>query len=310
VAIKANTGGAVARAEIDLGDAGKLSDQTLSGAVTWKMTGGNKLVIGNDPQWLKALADPRYWAVIERRAPRPLIDLIEQFDSAMGSKVREAWTTGRQKQWGGEPPPGYANPDFAGKAVWLSNSIGVIGAYNAQNFNGVSDKFKTLFERPFPPVCSSVLLGNPAANKLLWKFVYAGTYDHDSDLPLYRLQSADGAWFLATAFVEEQPPHHTLVLLKPSEILLESPERDSSSWLLRPADPLGVYGEPYKGRWLLQNWITRHYIGNTALWAFDNQPQTFNWRFCLDEGAVDLNSLTPKVAASYGDLKLCCWTIK
>jgi hypothetical protein len=94
---------------------------------------------------------------------------------------------------------------------------------------------------------------------------------------------------------------------------LSNPERDATSWVLRPADPSGAFKDwpalPYKNCFTIQNWVSKRYLGPTKLYEFAGKDETFNWRFFLYDIQAALQSITPPTAASNEILKGSCWTI-
>jgi hypothetical protein len=284
------------------------------------MTGGNRLVIGNDPKWSEALADPNSWDVIARDGLDDLVDLLPENTQ---EKVKEIWSRGQRELWGPNPPHNRAKPDFYKRKVYLENTMGIVAAYSGRDTkNLLSDvqRDNPTLCKPYPPVVSGSQRVNAANNKVLWEFVYTGWFDPPSDLPLYRIRSADGIWFLSQEMVRGQPAWccRTLILISKDELNLANPERDPSAWVIRPADPSGALGKPYSDSFTIQNWPTNHYLGETKMYAYQGMDQTFNRRFFLyafgepepgNENVRNaLRELTP-LSATAGALQACCWTI-
>jgi hypothetical protein len=325
VDIKTPQVGGQAGVELSIGAEKKLSSQSIAKNANWVMAGGNRLVVGNDPKWSEALADPNSWDVIARDGLDDLVDLLPTTPENIQEKVKEIWLRGQRELWGPNPPPKRARPDFHNCKVYLENTLVqreisdvavecIVAAYSGRKRNVILSDVEAdnpTLCKDYPPVVSSSLRVNAAANKLLWEFVYTGSFDLEIGLPLYRIKSADGMWFLSQDKVQHQPAWdcNTLILISKDQLNLSNPERDPSAWVIRPADPSGALGRPYSECFTIQNWFTKHYLGETKMYAYEGMDKTFNWRFFLHDLGDSLRQLTPQSAVN-ASLKACCWTIR
>jgi hypothetical protein len=211
--------GGEAGVELSIGAGKKLSSQSIARNANWVMAGGNRLVVGHDPKWSEVLADPNSWDVIARDGLDDLVDLLPTTPENIQEKVKEIWLRGQRELWGPNPPPNRARPDFHNCKVYLENTLVqreisdvavecIVAAYSGRKRNVILSDVEAdnpTLCKDYPPVVSSSLRVNAAANKLLWEFVYTGSFDLETGLPLYRIKSADGMWFLSQDMVQHQP---------------------------------------------------------------------------------------------------------
>lgn len=309
-------------ATVALGDGHELKAETFSQEIIWQMDGGGRAVIGNNSEWLQQLANPSTWEVIRREDVTSIFDFIQLKNPLLADALQRVWKEARNAYWTGTAPPGFDDPAFAGKQVFIKNAMAVIGAYNAgATTDVVNAEFHGMYV-PFPPIVPLQTLADPAGHHLLWQFAYAGIYDHDSGEPLYRVQTADGRWCMSVSRVidiDSRRDWWTLSLQEVSQAKLADSANDASLWLLRDADPFNVLKAPFSNAWLLKNYATRLYLGDSALWDNHQLPghdQTFLWRFCLHDLEAELAARKPFSLADNSSytpsqgLVRACWTIQ